>query len=185
MRWVPEYEEEVARFFEARTQILSGANTHTRKLLMNKGRLEIEFEAQYPAMLRKVVELEPSIRPDPTSNTVLSRLQQDVLAAEFAAEQENFCDAEEYKTRLEAALERLPVHKFKCLNQCKMLIRQLMDEVYQHLRKKGLVPEKKQRETIPQVKYSEFQVQEHKIRSIASKTLWKVERMFFMFVCSR
>ena len=107
MRWVPEYEQEVARFFESRTQILSGANTHTRKLLMNKGRLEIEFEAQYPAILKKVVELEPSIRPDPTSNTVLSRLQQDVLAAEFAAEQDNFCDAEEYKTRLEAALERL------------------------------------------------------------------------------
>ena len=50
-----------------------------------------------------------------------------------------------------------------------------MDEVYQHLRKKGLVPEKQQQEIRVAVKYPEFQVQEHRIGTIASNTLWKVQ----------
>ena len=57
-------------------------------------------------MLRRVVELDPCLRPS-ADTKVLTKLQKDILAAEFAAEQDNFCEAEEYKTRLDATLERL------------------------------------------------------------------------------
>ena len=104
--WGETYEAEVKRFFESRTEIMSGADTHTRRLLMTKGRLEIEFEAQYPAMLRKITELEPDLIKLTSENRLLTQKQKDMLAAVFAADQPQFSAAEEYRTRLEAALER-------------------------------------------------------------------------------
>ena len=49
-----------------------------------------------------------------------------------------------------------------------------MEEVYDHLRRKNLVPEKKKTEASAPVTLAQFQVQEHNIESIDSKTLWKV-----------
>ena len=106
VRHTEDFQNAVGRFLESRTEILSGANTHTRRLLMSKGRLEVEFEANYPALLRKVAEIDPSILPDPTAGAVLTKLQKNVIAARFASEQDGFCEAEEYQTRLNAALER-------------------------------------------------------------------------------
>ena len=73
---------------------------------MTKIRLEIEFEAQYPAMLRKLSELDPDIRPDNKSKKYLTTLQKNVLAAEFVAEDADFSESEEYNSRLQAALQR-------------------------------------------------------------------------------
>jgi hypothetical protein len=114
-RWSPAIRSEIANFFKSRTEIMSGANTHTRKLLMSKGRLEIEFEAEYPAILRKTLRIEPSLhpnhkRPESRSSSVtekaLTRFQKDLIAADFAADQENFSAANEYTTRLDVALQR-------------------------------------------------------------------------------
>ena len=73
---------------------------------MTKLRLEIEFEAQYPAMLRKLSELDPDIWPDNKSKKYLTTLQKNVLAAEFVAEDADFSESEEYNSRLQAALQR-------------------------------------------------------------------------------
>ena len=73
---------------------------------MTKIRLEIEFEAHYPAMLRKLSELDPDIRPDNKSKKYLTTLQKNVLAAEFVAEDADFSESEEYNSRLQAALQR-------------------------------------------------------------------------------
>ena len=106
VRWGATYVEEIVKFFESRTEILSGANTLTRRLLINKGRLEAEFCAEYPAILRKIVRRDPSIRPDPNSGLILTTLQQNVLAAEYAANQPDFSQAEEYQERLNNELQR-------------------------------------------------------------------------------
>jgi hypothetical protein len=104
--WKDDFKAVLATFFRSRAEILSGANTHTRRLLMTKIRLEIEFEAQYPAMLRKLSELDPDIRPDNKSKKYLTTLQKNVLAAEFVAEDADFSESEEYNSRLQAALQR-------------------------------------------------------------------------------
>lgn len=49
-----------------------------------------------------------------------------------------------------------------------------MDEVYRHLRKQGLVPERKKKEKSPKTTYADFDVQKHGIGSISSSTLWEV-----------
>ena len=66
------------------------------------------------------------------------------------------------------------IYDDKCYCACG---RQLCDEVYKHLRKKGVVPEREAKVPSPTVKFSEFRISEHKIGSISSKTLWKV-RLF-------
>jgi hypothetical protein len=73
---------------------------------MTKGRLEAEFYAHYPALLRRVAELEPSVRDDIKATQYMTVLQKSVLAAENAAQQPNFSEAEEYKSRLDAELQR-------------------------------------------------------------------------------
>jgi len=73
---------------------------------MTKGRLEAEFEAHYPTMLRLLVNNDPSQRPDPGSSRNLTETDKDILAAEAAAGDEHFCEAEEYKDRLASVLER-------------------------------------------------------------------------------
>ena len=105
-RWSSEFRRLLADFFTSRTAILSGADTETRRLLMNKGRLEAEFESQYPSMLRKLLKLEPSIRPEPKSTVQLTALQKNALAAEAAGEEYGFSEAEEYKSRLEGVFQR-------------------------------------------------------------------------------
>ena len=106
--WSPAFEAEIVRFFESRTEILSGANTHTRKLLMNKGLLEAEFYAELPALLRRAVQSDPDMRPDDEkAEHVLTIMQKNVLAAECVSEQPDFSEAEEYKSRLDAELQRL------------------------------------------------------------------------------
>ena len=106
VRWSAVYTDQIKSFFESRTEILSGAKTHTRRLLMTKGRLEAEFYAHYPALLRRVAELEPSVRDDIKATQYMTVLQKSVLAAENAAQQPNFSEAEEYKSRLDAELQR-------------------------------------------------------------------------------
>ena len=105
--WSPAFEGEVARFFKSRTEILSGANTHTRKLLMNKGRLEAEFHAELPAILRSAVRHDPDMRPNTKKpNRILTEMEKNTLAAEYAADQPGFAQADEYSRRLDAELQR-------------------------------------------------------------------------------
>ena len=102
--WSSEFEAQVATFFESRTEILSGANTHTRRLLMRKGRLEVEFHAELPAMLRRSVQNDPGMRPEETKRGhILTAMEKNVLAAEHAAAQPDFSEAEEYKLRLDVS----------------------------------------------------------------------------------
>ena len=101
-----EFRRLVKEFFIANTAILSGAKTRTRRLMMNKGRFECEFEAGYPQLLRKLAELEPAVRPDPESKRILTVRHMDILAAEAAQQADDFCEATEYKQRLQIALQR-------------------------------------------------------------------------------
>ena len=74
---------------------------------MNKGRLEVEFHAEFPAILRRAVDRDPGMRPDAQKREqVLTLMEKNVLAAESAAEREGFSEAEEYKSRLDAELQR-------------------------------------------------------------------------------
>ena len=106
VRWSPEFRAGIKSFFISRTEILSGANTHTRRLLMNKGRLEAEFHAHYPSMLRKIAEYDPEVVSDIKSMQILTALEKNILAAQYAAKQDGFSEAEEYRLRLEAVLQR-------------------------------------------------------------------------------
>ena len=103
----PTFEREVGKFFESRTAILSGANTHTRKLLMPKARFEAEFHAEVPAILRRAVLQDSNLRPDVSKpDRILTAMQKNVLAAEYACTRDAFSEAEEYRLRLDAYLQR-------------------------------------------------------------------------------
>ena len=106
VRFSAEFRQLMTAFFMDNTVILSGADTETRRLLMNKGRLEAEFEVRYPSLLRKLATLDPAVRPDPESKANLTVLQMNILTAEAVADAEGFSEAEEYKQRLEVVLQR-------------------------------------------------------------------------------
>ena len=92
---------------------MSGADTHTRKLLMSKSRLEAEFHAELPQILRRAVQSDSSMLPDPgKTRHVLTAMQKNVLSAVYMAKQPHFSLSEEYKSRLDAELQR---HFFSCL----------------------------------------------------------------------
>jgi hypothetical protein len=55
-----------------------------------------------------------------------------------------------------------------------LFIRRLLEEVYQHLRKKGLVPEKERVCDNTKTVLADFDAQRYQINSISSSTLWKV-----------
>ena len=55
-----------------------------------------------------------------------------------------------------------------------MLYRRLQNEIDEHLRKGGYLPERQKRQPTPKVKLADFVAQDHHIGSIASNTLWKV-----------
>jgi hypothetical protein len=184
--WSAEFQAQLATFFKSRTEILSGAKTHTRKLLMSKGRLEVEFHAEFPAILRRAVERDPGMRPDAQKREqVLTIMEKNVLAAESAAEREGFSEAEEYKCRLDAELQRSVELLSHYLHSVFLVFsRRTEEEVYKHLRKRGLVVEAERKEKIKSVTMDTFDRQEHIITSVASSTLWKVGALLFSLVPS-
>ena len=92
---------ENVKFFNTRSSIWSGSKTYTRKLTMPKERVEVELYAEQPAILRRAVKNDPSLLSDIVPNKHLTRRQMDMLAAEHAAQQDGFSEAQEYKSRLE------------------------------------------------------------------------------------
>jgi len=60
--------------------------------------------------------------------------------------------------------------------------RKVEDDVYNHLRKKGLVPEKERRPIPPPVNLQSFRAADHTISSIDSQTLWKVRNLVLLSV---
>ena len=98
---------EYIKYLESRSAIFSGAKTGTLTLTMTMDRLEAELYAEQPAIIRRAVRQDPTMRPDVTKpQKYLTRRQMDVLAAEHATTQVGFSDSEEYKVRLEAELQR-------------------------------------------------------------------------------
>ena len=96
---------------------------------------------------------------------LLSNMEKNVLAAIHAAEQPGFSQAEEYLSRLALKLEQ-----------------KVQNQVFQYLRKKGLVPEKDSKCPSPPVTLNSFDVGAHKIGTLDSKSLWKVSpSLTFLF----
>jgi hypothetical protein len=143
-----EFHVQVAEFFTTRTHIVSGANTKVRRLLITKERLEVEFHAEFPEILRKAARADPDMLPDSNAGTSkLTRMHQNLLAAQLAAEKPGFTQSAEYLERLNAELNR-----------------RLMFKVREHLRKRGLSPP-----LPPSTKASA-----HTIVPPTTKTLWKL-----------
>lgn len=59
-----------------------------------------------------------------------------------------------------------------------VMFRRIEEEVYQHLCKKGLVPEKQTTAPKLRVQYNEFRVKGHSIGTLNNKTLWKVLNIY-------
>ena len=98
-------DEELVKFFLSRTHIDSGASTQTRQLTMTQERLFAELHAEMPALVRRAVHADPSLRAFDNA-PVLTRLHMNVWAAEAAAAVDGFLEASEYTARLRAELQR-------------------------------------------------------------------------------
>lgn len=161
----PEIEVEFGVFFESRTHIISGGSTNTRKLLMPKWRCEAEGNAEYPEMLRRAAQRDPSLIPT-RQNQILTKQDKDVLAALHAAGAASFLQSVEYSQRLEAELDR-----------------RTRLEVEEHLRKNGCMsvpaPGREQAELKSQpTTLASFDPSNHEIKMMASATFWKVPSVY-------
>ena len=66
----------VCDFFASRTHIFSGATTNTRKLTLSKKRLLLELYADWPSILRRTFQFDPSLLP--LDNKIQTVLQTEV-----------------------------------------------------------------------------------------------------------
>ena len=72
---------------------------------MTQERLFAELHAEMPALVRRAVHADPSLRAFDNA-PVLTRLHMNVWAAEAAAAVDGFLEASEYTARLRAELQR-------------------------------------------------------------------------------
>ena len=95
---------EYGQFLMARSDIFSGELRH---LSITKDRVEAELFAEQPEILRKAAKQDPTMLPDRSrSEKHLTRMEMDVLAAEYASRQPGFSQAEEFTIRLAEELQR-------------------------------------------------------------------------------
>ena len=78
-------------------------------------------------------------------------MHKNVLAAEFAAEQDTFSSAEEYRRRLDVELEL-----------------RMQEEIYNYMRKEGLVEEEDRKKKSPRLTLTDFDASKHTISTMAS-----------------
>ena len=96
----------IEEFIMEHTHHWSGDRSKPRKLLLTNHELDWIWQGDYPERLRKMAQRNPSVLHRKKGQTVWTKLQADIITAQWSARQEDFDEVQEYQNRFDFAREQ-------------------------------------------------------------------------------